>query len=328
MLKLLVLLTKRQPPSSRLRMSACFDGFREQGIDPTGMPIPSGFFGRLGILRAARRHDVVIIQKKTSFRLVELKLLRWINPRMIFDMDDAVMFHELEHHRPLTGKNMIKFLRTINHCATVVAGNQFLAGFARANCAKVEVLPTPVDVRKYRAKDYTVYSKVVVVGWLGVAGNLHYLKKLEPVFKKLAKEYPQFRLKIVSNDFIDMEGVPIIKERWSLEGELESLRSFDIGIMPLDDSLWARGKCGYKILQYFGVGIPVVASPVEINQEFISDRKLGRLATTNETWYAAVSELIADKKLRERVGEVAIRSLNESYSLEIYINKYASVIKK
>ena len=91
------------------------------------------------------------------------------------------------------------------------------------------------------------------MGWSG--GNLHYLKRLEPVFQRLCAEHPNVHLKIVSNDFIDMEGVRIIKEKWTLETEIESLRSFDIGIMPLDDSLWARGKCD-KILQYMGVGVP------------------------------------------------------------------------
>ena len=309
-------------------MTACFDDFRAHGIEPIGMPIPSGFWGRVSIFRAAKQHDVVIIQKKTSFRLLELKFLRWLNPKIIFDMDDAVMFHELEHHKPLTGKNMLKFLRTINHCSAVVAGNQFLAGFARANCPIVEVLPTPVDVRKYRPKDYTEKSDVVIVGWLGVAGNLHYLKKLEPVFKRLAKEYPQFRLKIVSNDFIEMDGVPIIKERWSIEGELESLRSFDIGIMPLDDTLWARGKCGYKILQYFGVGIPVVASPVGINVDFIAaSAGGGAFSSSNSDWYDNIAWYLNSDHRRKESGRLGNDFVRELCSAEKYSSNYSSVIR-
>lgn len=326
MLKLLVLLTKRQPPSSRLRMTACFDEFRQHGIEATGIPIPSGLFGRIHLLREAARHDVVLIQKKTSFRIFELKLLRRANPRLVFDMDDAVMFHELEHHEPLTGKNMIKFLRTIDHCAAVVAGNRFLAAFAEANCPHVTVLPTPVDTRLYRLKDYQTPSDTVTVGWLGVSGNLHYLRRLAPVFQELAREFPHFRLKIVSNDFIDIEGVPIIKERWSLEGEVESLRSFDIGIMPLDDSLWARGKCGYKILQYFGVGVPAVASPVGINAEFIVNGETGWLAGNLCEWECALRKLLQDKTLRTTMGLAANHYLQANNTLEHYARNYAELL--
>ncbi len=296
------------------------------GIEASGMPIPSGVIGRFRLLREVVRHDVVIIQKKTSFRLLELKLLHHANPRLVFDMDDAVMFHELEHHQPLTGKNMIKFLRTIDHCAVVVAGNRFLACFAEANCKRVEVLPTPVDVSRYRLKDYDILSETVTVGWLGVSGNLHYLQRLAPVFQKLAREYPQFRLKIVSNDFIDIPGVPVIKERWSLEGELESLRSFDIGIMPLNDTLWARGKCGYKILQYFGVGVPAVASPVGINTEFISQGITGMLADSQDAWLDALRGLIDDPHLRRSMGLAAYDRLSANYTLIQYTRQYSELI--
>ncbi|MDO9224744.1 MAG: glycosyltransferase [Pseudomonadota bacterium] len=307
-------------------MTACFDEFRKHDIEATGLPIPSGPLGRLRMLREAARHDVVLIQKKTSFRTLELKLLRRANPRLVFDMDDAVMFHELEHHQPLTGKNMIKFLRTIDHCAAVVAGNRFLAAFAEANCPHVTVLPTPVDTRLYRLKDYQAPSDTVTVGWLGVSGNLHYLRRLAPVFQELAREFPQFRLKIVSNDFIDIPGVPIIKERWSLEGEVESLRSFDIGIMPLDDSLWARGKCGYKILQYFGVGVPAVASPVGINAEFIENGVTGILAANNGQWAESLRSLIVNADARRRLGLAGNAELCGKYSLNKYAAGYAIML--
>jgi glycosyltransferase involved in cell wall biosynthesis len=326
MLKLLVLLTKRQPPSSRLRMTACFDDFRKHDIEPTALPIPSDPLRRIHMLREAARHDVVVIQKKTSLHSFELKMLRRANPRLVFDMDDAVMFHELEHHQPLTGKNFLKFVRTIDHCAAVVAGNRFLAGFAEPNCKQVIVLPTPVDTAHYRLKDYNTPSDTVTVGWLGVSGNLHYLERLAPVFQALAEEFPQFRLKIVSNDFIDISGVPIIKERWSLETEIDSLRSFDIGIMPLDDTLWARGKCGYKILQYFGVGVAAVASPVGINTEFVEDGKTGALASSVKDWELALRKLIISPEIRRANGAAGHALLLEKYSREQYVKQYANLL--
>ena len=307
-------------------MTACFDEFRKHGIEPTALPIPSDLVGRIKMLREAARHDVVVIQKKTSFHSFELKLLRRANPRLVFDMDDAVMFHELEHHQPLTGKNFLKFLRTIDHCAAVVAGNRFLAGFAEPNCKRVIVLPTPVDTTRYRLKDYNASSETVTVGWLGVSGNLHYLERLAPVFQALAEEFPQFRLKIVSNDFIYIPGVPIIKEHWTLETEIDSLRSFDIGIMPLDDTLWARGKCGYKILQYFGVGVPTVASPVGINAEFIVPGVTGIVAADQKEWLYSLRKLVEDQMLQRSMGLAGYDYLCTNHTLEQYVKHYAAYL--
>lgn len=311
-------------------MTACFEDFRAQGIEPTAMPIPSDPIGRLRMLAAAREHDVVVLQKKTSLHAFELKLLRRANPRLVFDMDDAVMFHELEHHRPLSGKNFRKFLRTIDHCSAVVAGNSFLARFAEPNCAKVSVLPTPIDLRRYVPKHYddALDGSTVTIGWLGVAGNLHYLRRLSVVLASLAEEFPSLRLKIVSNQSVDIPGITTVFEPWSLAGEIESLRSFDIGVMPLDDTLWARGKCGYKILQYMGVAVPTVASPVGINAEFVAPGDTGFLAQTQEEWRAALASLVADHSLRRRMGEAGRRRLEARYSQERYVQKYAGLLRE
>lgn len=325
-MKVLFLLTKRQPPSSRVRIMNCLPAYRAAGIEPTVMPIPSSLTGRLRMLRAVARHDVVVIQKKTSFHLFELALMKKLNPRIVFDMDDAVMFHELEHHKPLTGKNFLKFIRTIDHCAAVVAGNRFLAAFAESNCKQVYVLPTPIDADRYRVKDYSQPSDKVIIGWVGVSGNLHYLKRLKAVFQRLCAEHPNVYLKIVSNDFIDMDGVRIIKEKWSLETEIESLRSFDIGIMPLDDTLWARGKCGYKILQYMGVGVPAVASPVGINTEFIQHGTTGYLASSESDWYDAILALATDGTRRERMGAAGRNVLEQQYSQNVYVSSYLRIL--
>jgi glycosyltransferase involved in cell wall biosynthesis len=325
-MKVLFLLTKRQPPSSRLRMLNCLPAYREAGIKPMVMPIPSDPVGRIGMLRAMAANDVVVIQKKTSFHALELALMKKFNPRIIFDMDDAVMFHELEHHQPLTGKNFLKFIRTVNHCAAVVAGNQYLAKFAEPNCRHVHVLPTPIDVDRYKVKEYGHTSDKVTIGWIGVAGNLHYLKRLEPVFQRLSAEFANVHLKIISNEFIDMDGVRIIKEKWALDTEIESLCSFDIGIMPLDDTHWARGKCGYKILQYMGVGVPVVASPVGINSEFIRPGEVGYLASDKEEWYQGLRALVISPESRQSMGLRGRQLVEDRYSQMRYAAAYAEIL--
>ncbi len=327
-MKVLFLLTKRQPPSARLRIRNCVDFWRLKGLKATIVPIPSDIYGRYKLLQYSKEHDIVLIQKKTSFREFELRLLQKANPNILFDFDDAVMFHELEHHKPLSGKNFKKFIRTINYCSTVVAGNRFLARFAEANCENVHVLPTPVDINKQQLKDWDKSSNRLIIGWLGVKGNLHYLEALAPVFQGLTQKFPNLHLKIVSNDFIDIDGVNIIKERWSLEKEAEQLASFDIGLMPLKDDLWSWGKCGYKILQYFGAGVPAVASPVGINSEFINNGVNGYLASTHDEWGEALRKLLEDKIYRKKCGYNARQLIDEKYSQDNFAIKYYEIMKQ
>jgi len=325
--KVLFLLSKRQPPSARIRIVNSIPIWQEHGVEATVVPIPSGLSGRLNLLKLAKQHDVVLIQKKTSFRGFELKQLRKANPNIVFDYDDAVMFHELEHHKPIVGKHFKKFIRTIDHCAAVVAGNRFLARFAEANCPNTHVIPTPVDIKEPVLRDWSQAQDKVIVGWLGVAGNLHYLEELAPVFQRLANRYPNFYLKIVSNDFIDIEGVNVIKEKWSLEGQAAALASFDVGIMPLKDNLWSWGKCGYKILQYFGAGVPAVASPVGINMEFVQNGKTGFLAQTQEDWEQSISTFLESRDLNKQCGLNGYAYLAENHTQENFAIRYLSVMQ-
>jgi len=140
-----------------------------------------------------------------------------------------------------------------------------------------------------------------------------------------AAEFPFVQLKIISNQFIEIPGVRVIKQKWQLDEESEQLRSIDIGIMPLADTLWARGKCGYKILQYFGAAIPAVASPVGINNDFIRHMHNGMLASTPIEWKNALQTLILNPALRKRIG-LAGREEVHKYSLESYTAEYAKLL--
>ncbi len=325
-MRVLFLLTKRQPPSSRLRITGMVAALERQGWVCTVLPIPSDPAGRLRMIRACGRHDVVVLQKKTSLHLAELWLMRRANPNLVFDFDDAVMFHELEHGKSLRVKSFVKFLRTVRSCRAVVAGNEFLAAFARPICSAVHVLPTPIDTEAYQPKDYQRAADGLTVGWLGTPGGLAHLEMLGEVFRQLATKVEGFRLKIVSSAFVDIPGVEVVKKRWRLEEEVADLRTFDIGIMPLQDSLWTRGKCGYKILQYMGVALPVVASPVGINGELVQHGQTGFLAREERDWQDALEALTADPSLRARMGIAGRAKVLERYSQAGYIAAYLSIL--
>jgi glycosyltransferase involved in cell wall biosynthesis len=290
------------------------------------LPIPSDPAGRLRMIGACRRHDVVVLQKKTSLHPLELFLIRHANPNLVFDFDDAVMFHELEHGKPLRAKSFAKFLRTVKACRAVVAGNEFLAGFARPLCPAVHVLPTPIDTELYRPKEHRTRGDGVTVGWLGTPGGLGHLEDLAGVFRHVSSKVEGFRVKIVSSGFIDLPGVEVVKKRWRLEEEIADLQTFDIGIMPLQDSLWTRGKCGYKILQYMGVALPVIASPVGINTELVRHGETGFLAADAPAWRDALETLAVDPALRMRMGAAGWDRVGRSYSQHEYTKAYTWIL--
>ena len=327
MINLLVLLTKREPPSSRLRFCNCKKEFSKNNIEVEFDPIPSGPVKRFKLFLKCKDFDAVIIQKKTSFREFELFFMKLLNTNIIFDFDDAVMFHELDHDRPLTGKNVIKFIRTVKYCKAVVAGNKFLAEFARPNCSSVHVLPTPVDIKNYKTKDYSLKKRKIFIGWIGVSGNLKYLEIIRPVLKEITVKHKNVSLKIISNASVNMDGVRIEFRKWKNDEEVDDLRSLDIGIMPLDDSLWTRGKCGYKILQYMGVGLPVVASPVGINVELINHGESGLLSATSEEWSENLDLLIKNPDKRKKMGLKGRQIVEDRYCVEKYSSEYSEVIK-
>jgi glycosyltransferase involved in cell wall biosynthesis len=211
----------------------------------------------------------------------------------------------------------------------VTVGNQFLKNeVLRVDPEKkIFLIPTCIDTDLYPRKKEISNRKEIILGWIGTKGNLRYLKKLEPVFEMLRQRFPQVRLKIVSNDFYESSGLPIIKKPWKLEDENEDLTSFDIGLMPLNDDLWSKGKCGLKIIQYLSVGVPVVCTPVGINSDIVKDGENGFWATNDQEWIDRLSTLIQNPDLRLRMGLKGIETVEGEYSLTVTSEKFLQVLQ-
>ena len=315
-------------PSTRLRLRACLDHYARLGVEVTVLTTRrSSMTSQLKIIQQARRHDVVLLFKTLGFTPLELTLLRRANPRIVFDFDDAVMFREQKHCRPLNGKNFRKFLRTTKYCAAIVAGNDFLACFAQACGRRTVVLPTSIDVAKYQVKQNSK-GLGLTIGWLGLSDGLPYLRHIQPALKRLTKLFPGLRLKVISDKPLQLEDVVVENEPWRLEAEQANLSSFDVGIMPLWDSLWTRGKCGYKILQYMGVGTAVVASDVGVNNEIISSGENGFLARTENDWVEAIGSLIENAEQRRNFGLRGRQLVEHRYSLEEFTQSYIKLLRE
>jgi glycosyltransferase involved in cell wall biosynthesis len=211
----------------------------------------------------------------------------------------------------------------------VTVGNQFLKEevIKVDKAKKVIIIPTSVDTRLYPKKKKVSKEGEVILGWIGTKGNLKYLKTLEPVFEALARKFSRLKLKIVCDDFYDSLHLPVVKKTWRLEDENEDLISFDIGLMPLGDDLWSKGKCGLKIIQYLSVGVPVVCTPVGVNSDIVQDGENGFWATTQQEWVDRLKTLIQNPDLRQRMGLSGMSTVEKEYSLRITSEQFLRVLQ-
>jgi glycosyltransferase involved in cell wall biosynthesis len=323
--KVLALLSKYNLPSARLRIYDMVPYLEDYDISIHVVGFSKGI-PRLFQIFSLLKYHVVIIQKKTSLNRVELYLAKKLANKIIYDFDDATMFHELEHRKPLTGKNFIKFLNTINIADAVVAGNDFLVSFCKSNVTDIYKLPTPINTERYFPL-VKKNKKIVSLGWVGVPGSMGHLIKLLPILKNLSSKLP-FELIVISKKNLFYRGLKIRNIEWELDKENIYLNLIDIGLMPLDDSIWTNGKGGYKLIQYGAAGLPSIGSPVGINKEIIIHNKTGLLASSADEWKKYLELLINSTSLRKKMGREARKHVLKEYSLKAYAKKYAAIIKK
>ncbi|QSA98463.1 glycosyltransferase family 4 protein [Methylococcus sp. EFPC2] len=286
------------------------------------------YFERFLWIRRAAEFDVVWVEKEFLPWLpawIEL----WIfskRVRLIADYDDAV-FHYYDLHpsaiiRKLLGDKIDSVMRRAD---IVVAGNGYLAERALETGAKdVEIVPTVVDTARYVAPDWSNDS-IVTVGWIGSPATAHYLQLIAPVINHLA-EKTNVRFVAVGANAEQLNGLPISVLPWSEAHEVEMIQQFDIGIMPLPDEPFTRGKCGYKLIQCMACGIPVVASPVGANAEIVRDGIDGFWANSQADWLTVLNRLIDDPSLRKRMGTAGRERVVTSYSLSVTADRLTHLI--
>jgi glycosyltransferase involved in cell wall biosynthesis len=156
--------------------------------------------------------------------------------------------------------------------------------------------------------------------------TLKYLKQISPALVQLSKRFPDLKLKIVADEFFEIHGLEVEKKEWSLTEEIKDLHSFDIGLMPLSDDAWTRGKCGFKLLQCMAVGLPVVCSPVGMNREIVTDGVEGFWASSQKEWVDKIGTLVQDGSLRETMGSKGRKKVEKTYSLSINAELMSSIL--
>lgn len=335
--------------SSRLRMMQFLPALEAAGIDVCVAPllgdgyVASMYAGKVSLLGVFRSYvkRLVRLLRSGSFDVLwlEKEVWPWVplwlealalpkRPRLIVDFDDAV-FHRYDMHRSAAVRSFLgsKIDGVMRRADMVTAGNDYLAGRAQgAGCRRVEWLPTVVDLMRYPFERKVDQDCRVTVGWIGSPATAGYLQGLLPAVEAVGKRHP-VRCVAIGARPDQVQGTPFESWVWSEDQETQLLQNLDIGIMPLPDEPWERGKCGYKLIQYMACGLPVVASPVGVNSDIVSEGLNGLLAESVADWEQALGRLVADRNLRLAMGAAGRQRAEAIYSVQAQAPRLISMLQ-
>lgn len=279
-----------------------------------------GFLRRLSLLWRARRYDFVFVHRELTPvgpPVLEWWISRVLKKPFIYDFDDAIWL-------PNTSKQnrMVAFIKwhskvknICRYAHKVSVGNDYLAEFARQWNPAVVTIPTTIDTDYHRpVAQKNMASDTIILGWTGTHSTLAYLKIIAPVLWQLAEKY-NIQVRVICNVTPDFELPALDFVQWSKEREIEDLQAIDIGLMPLIDDAWAKGKCGFKALQYMALEIPPVVSPVGVNTQIVAHGQRGFCAHTAQDWYRYLEQLIQEPHLRLKLGQAGRSFVEKHYSV-------------
>lgn len=280
-------------------------------------------------LRRAKQYDIIFIYREalligtTYFE----RQFHKSGAKLIFDFDDSIWLYDTSeaNKRFEWLKSPGKTARLITISDMVFTGNQYLADYALQYNDNVKIVPTTINTDEYKRAPLTHTDDKVCIGWTGSITTIQHFEYATPVLRRLKEKYgDKIVFKVIGDRNYSHKGLGIQGMPWNKENEIKELSTFDIGIMPLPDDNWSKGKCGLKGLQYMALEIATVMSPVGVNCEIIQDGVNGFLAGKEEEWVEKLSLLIDDKQLRERMGKEARKTVKERYSKNSLKDKYLS----
>jgi glycosyltransferase involved in cell wall biosynthesis len=319
-------------PSTRYRIAQYVRYLPEHGVTPLWLDArfgayppamrsarilwgPATLANGLQRIIKSRRSEVMLVQRSlvSSFRTFE----NFSGRPLIIDVDDAVFLHGRRGWHE----------RLARHAAHIVCGNDYLADHYQ-RFAPVTVIPTTVDTQRFTPHPVQHWSPII--GWSGTSSGFPFLYSIESALSTVLQRFPLLKLKIVSDQRPSFKTIPesrLILERWAPAAEVESLRSFTVGLMPLEDSAWARGKCAFKMLTYMAVGIPVVVSPIGANSQVLAMGEVGLAARSNTEWVDALTQLLESPQECARMGGEGRLVVERHFDTRSHAQNLAAVIR-
>ncbi len=338
--------------SSRMRSFQYFPFLKQQGMNITVSPffnesylndfyagkknvaeVIKSYFRRFFVLFTVFRYDKIVVEKEIFPFMPAFaeRLLHFIGAKYIVDYDDAI-FHNYDQSSSSLIRRFLggKISKVMKYSVVVTAGNTYLSEYAkRSGAKKVEIIPTVIDLERYSLKkEIKKENDQFVIGWIGTKTTSEkHLLPCRDWMKKLQSEDPQIQFNIIGvTDDINL-GANVKYIPWSKENEVQEILKIDVCIMPLQDSLWEKGKCAYKLIQYAACGIPGVASDVGMNKEVCINGKTGFTASSQEQWIENLKKLKADSLLRNSLGKNARNLVEEKYCIQVTAEKLCRILK-
>lgn len=311
--------------------------YQQKSWPRTAMGLIASSLRRLEDLAAARKADVILVQREAMMfgpPVIEWLSTRAIKRPMVLDLDDATYVSYTSPTYGSLGKVLKWFSKTddlIRWATIVTCGNRGIAEYVSGKGTEARIVPTVVDTDVFRPVPEQTARDPIVIGWIGTHSTYPYLESIFPALNDLARTH-KFRLKVVGagRENVSVPGVEVENLTWKIDREVEDFQSIDIGLYPIDASLyagWAAGKSGFKAVQYMAVGVPYVATPVGGSAEIGEDGITHFFATNTDEWYGALNTLLADHERREQMGIAGRRHVIEHYGLEAQAEKLANALR-
>jgi glycosyltransferase involved in cell wall biosynthesis len=277
-------------------------------------------------VKIASSYDIIFVQREAlMFRSTRFEKAFSRKSKLIFDFDDAIWLMDVSdgnrNWRWLKDPSKTSHIIEMSHM--IFAGNRYLAEYARQFNDNVKIIPTTIDTDYHKKKKAVTDKNKICIGWAGSTTTIKHFRMAENFLGKLKEKYgDKIYLKLIGDATYENPQLGLTGTAWNLATEIEDLSEFDIGIMPLPDDEWAKGKCGFKGLQYMAMEIPAVMSPVGVNTEIVEDGVNGFLATTDDEWIEKISLLIDSDELRKKFGAEGRKTVIDQYSVESQKERY------
>lgn len=348
----LVLHRKDRSPGQRYRHEQYLHYLKQKGVHCTFSPMLSkeddlifygsghvikkmvigikSIIGRLIDVSRTRHFDVIYIYRDAFFfgTFFE-KLFARSKAKIIFDFDDAIWLHDKNPNQSIFQrlKNPKKTAEIIKLADRVIVGNEYLKAYAKQYNPNVRIIPSTIDFSTYGSVTKRTHGKICI-GWTGSFSTVKHFETILEALTAIKDKYPdQVYFKLIGDSNYTNPKLGIAGKEWKAATEAQDLIELDIGLMPLPDDEWSRGKCAMKGLQYMALQIPTIMSPVGVNKDIIQDGENGFLAATQEEWVNKLSLLIEDAILRKKIGEAGYKTVKDSYSVEANKEKWLKVFQ-
>lgn len=273
--------------------------------------------GRLPVILKQYGYDII-----WQNRLLHLYHSFWenkIKKPVVFDFDDAIWINE--------GKRQVN--KKLLIADMIFAGNEYLADYASAFNSNIQIVPSTINIKKTFSLNKN--NQDFIIGWIGSPSNFQYLELIKPAILEFILKHDDAKFMIISSEppeLFKFDGQKIFFNKWTLENENNLINNLSIGIMPLTDTDWTRGKCSYKLLQYLACGKPAVFSPVGMNNKINAEATIGLTANNSTEWLNAFIKLKEDRSFYNTCSANGVQLINEKYSTEVWSNKIANLFRQ